>query len=120
MLTFSISGFVVKIVGEIVHELPGHGSLVLLFGGQVTNVFISVLWPFELPYVRWSIPNATLGKIAWIMAGGILASAIVSYCIQVVLLQEKIDRLNGDKTSCLYPACVITAFMALKGTAIDY
>jgi len=42
------SGFVMKILSEVVHEVFGHGLFVLLFGGEITGLRISVLWPYEL------------------------------------------------------------------------
>lgn len=86
ILAFLIVGFVMKMVGEAVHELLGHGSFVLLFGGRVTSVYISLLWPYELSYVGWSMPRASLDQMVWVVGGGILVSAIVSFFIQFVLL----------------------------------
>jgi len=81
-----------KIGGEVVHELLGHGPFVLLFGGHVTHVYISPLWPYKLSYVRWSIPSATPEQMAWIIGGGIRVSALVSYSIQLLLLRKQLLR----------------------------
>lgn len=89
-LAFLIAGFMMKVVGEAVHELLGHGSFVLLFGGQITHFYISLLWPYEFSYVGWSIPSATPGQMTWIIGGGILVSVIVSYSIQILLLRKQI------------------------------
>lgn len=90
VLAFLIAGFVTKIVGEAVHELLGHGSFVLLFGGQVTHFHISFLWPYEFSYVRWSLADATPDQTAMIMGGGILVGAIISFSIQFFLLWKKL------------------------------
>jgi len=66
VLAFFIAGFLMKIVGEVVHELLGHGSFVLLFGGQVTDFYISLIWPYELSYVIANIPNASHDQMAWV------------------------------------------------------
>ena len=79
ILAFLIAGFMMKIVGEAVHELLGHGSFVLLFGGHVTSFYISLLWPYEFSYVGWSIPSASPDQMAWVIGGGILVSATVSF-----------------------------------------
>jgi len=88
-LVFLITGFAMKIVGETVHELLGHGSFVLLFGGQVTDFYISLLWPVEFSYVGWSLPSASLVQRAFIISGGILVSSILSYSIQTLLLLKQ-------------------------------
>jgi len=90
ILAFLIAGFMMKMVGEVVHELLGHGFFVLLFGGHVTHFFISLLWPYEFSYVRWSIPSASPGQMAWVTSGGILVSAIVSFSIQILFLRKQL------------------------------
>jgi hypothetical protein len=87
---FIVLGFVMKIVVEFVHEVCGHGLFVLLFGGEIARVHISVLWPYELSYINWSPPNTfTSAQMAWIYAGGILACLCVSVLIQVFLILRK-------------------------------
>ena len=94
LASFIVLGFVMKIVAEFVHEVCGHGLFVLLFGGEITRVYISVLWPYELSYIRWSLPSSiTSTQMAWIYVGGILACLCVSFLIQVFLiLKKKISR----------------------------
>jgi len=89
-LAFLSAGFVMKIVGEAVHELLGHGALALLFGGRVTDFYISLIWPYEFSYVRLSIPDATSSQMMWVIGGGILVSAVVSYSVQAFLLWKKL------------------------------
>jgi len=89
-LTFLFAGFMMKILGEVVHELLGHGSFVLLFGGRVTDFHISLLWPYELSRVEWSMSGATLDQVIWITGGGILVSAILSFLVQVLLFWKRI------------------------------
>lgn len=90
ILAFLIAGFVMKIVGEAVHELLGHGSFVLLFGGRVTHFYVSLLWPYEFSQVGWSIPSASPDQMAWVIGGGILVSATVSFLIQFLLLRKQL------------------------------
>jgi hypothetical protein len=49
-----VIAFVTKVIGEIVHEVAGHGLFIVLFGGQITSIHISLLWPYELSYIGWS------------------------------------------------------------------
>lgn len=51
---FVILAFSMKIVGEVIHEIMGHGSFVLLFGNEISNVHILILWPYELSHISWS------------------------------------------------------------------
>ncbi len=90
ILAFLIAGFMMKIVGEAVHELLGHGSFVLLFGGRVTHFYINLFWPYGFSYIGWSIPGASPDQMAWVISGGILVSATVSFLIQFLLLLEQI------------------------------
>lgn len=45
---FVVAAFATKIVAELTHEILGHGFLVLLFGEEITRIYISVLWPYNL------------------------------------------------------------------------
>jgi hypothetical protein len=87
---FAVLAFVMKIIAEFVHEVLGHGSFVLLFGGEITDVHISVLWPYVLSDIHWTLPIAvTATQLAWIYAGGILACLSVSFTTQILLLLKK-------------------------------
>jgi len=79
-----------KIIAEFVHEVCGHGLFVLLFGGEITSVYISVSWPYELSRIGWSLPTTvTSAQMTWIYGGGILACLCVSFLIQVFLILKK-------------------------------
>ena len=80
-----VIAFVTKVIGEIVHEVAGHGLFIILFGGQVTSVHISLLWPYELSYIGWS-GSFMRWQHVWIAVGGILVSIIVSGVLQTLLL----------------------------------
>jgi hypothetical protein len=77
--------FVTKIVGEFVHEVMGHGFFVLLFGGRIVGIHLSLLWPYELSYIRWS-GNFMQWQQTWIAGGGITVCFIVSGLLQALLL----------------------------------
>lgn len=80
-----VIAFATKVVGEIVHEVAGHGLFIVLFGGQVTSVHISLLWPYELSHIGWSGSFMRWQQI-WIAGGGILVCLTVSVILQTLLL----------------------------------
>jgi hypothetical protein len=81
--------FTMKAVGELVHEVMGHGIFVLLFGGEIIHLHISILWPYELSYIEWT-GNFMPWQQTWIAGGGILISLIVSGLIQALLLLNSV------------------------------
>ncbi len=84
-------GFIMKILGEVIHEVTGHGLFVLLFGGTITRVHISLLWPYEPSFI-WSSPPANgfaPWQGVWIAVGGILVSLIITCLLQLFLLFRK-------------------------------
>jgi len=90
LASFLILGFVMKIVSEFIHEVCGHGLFVLLFGGKIKNVYISVLWPYTLSHINWSLPSGlTSMQMALIYGGGILVCSCISFLIQVFLTLKK-------------------------------
>lgn len=90
LASFIVLGFVMNIVAEFVHEVCGHGLFVLLFGGRITSVYISVSWPYELSRIGWSLPNiVTAVQMTWIYGGGILACLCVSFLAQAFLILKK-------------------------------
>ena len=80
--------FVMKVVGELVHEVMGHGFFILLFGGEITRVRISLLWPYELSSITLNPPPGGFEawQLVWIAGGGILVCLLVSCVIQALLL----------------------------------
>ena len=86
---FFVVALFMKIVGEVVHELLGHGIFVLVFGGEITKVHISLLWPYEFSSIWWS-GNFEPWQMALTSAGGILVSLLVSFLFQTLLLLERI------------------------------
>lgn len=89
-ITFLATCFVAKIAAEFVHEVCGHGFFVLLFGGKVETVYISIFWPYEMSYISWSLPSGvTSAQMAWIYGGGILVCLCASFLIQASLLVKK-------------------------------
>lgn len=80
-----ICGFLTKLISETLHEF-GHGIFVIVFGGRVLKIFISVLWPFQRSWIRWSLPeNIGNYELSIIYAGGILLCLVVSFGLQVYL-----------------------------------
>lgn len=84
-----LAAFMTKLVSEAIHELLGHGTFVLLFGGQVTGFRISMLWPYELSHISWSVPVLDIWHRALIYGGGILATSLTLFLTQAILYKTK-------------------------------
>lgn len=87
-LYFLALAFLMKVAGEFVHEVLGHGMFALLFGGRIVEVNISLLWPYRLSGIEIS-GNFEDWQQLWIDGGGILICLIVSCIIQVLLWKLK-------------------------------
>jgi len=98
-----ILGFIAKILGEVVHEVLGHGIFVLAFGGAITGIKISLLWPYELSHIGFAFPSS--GFLPWqkvlVDMGGILMCLIVSFILQVILLLSFSKRANWVASAAL-------------------
>jgi len=104
LMAFLSLGFVAKILGEVVHEVMGHGLFALAFGGKITNVSISLLWPYELSHIGFVPPPG--GFQPWqevlVNGGGILMCLIVSFILQLILLLSVSKRGNWVVSSMLF------------------
>jgi hypothetical protein len=76
-----------KVVSEFIHEVLGHGLFVLLFGGKITSVHISLLWPYSLSGIGYDPPQGGFlnWQKPWINVGGILVCLLVSLFLQILL-----------------------------------
>lgn len=83
---FIVLGFVMKVVGEVVHEVLGHGFYVQLFGGTIRRVHISPLWPLRTSYIWWSAPGLSPTQEALVVGGGVLNCLVLSFILQAILL----------------------------------
>lgn len=86
--------FAMKVAGELVHEVMGHGFFILLFGGEIARMHISLFWPYELSSIT---PNQPKGgfeawQLVWIDGGGILVCLLVSWVIQALLLFRVVKK----------------------------
>ena len=89
LTVFFIYGFLTKLISETLHEV-GHGIFVMAFGGKVLKIFISVLWPLQRSWIRWSLPeNIGSWELSLIYAGGILTCLVVSFSLQAYLHLKK-------------------------------
>ena len=88
LLTFLFLGFMMKVLSEFIHEM-GHASLVLIFGGRVTGMSISVEWPFTLSHTRWELQNPTDIQVALISVAGIIFDVFTSLTGQTLLRTRK-------------------------------
>jgi hypothetical protein len=82
-----------KLIGEFVHEVMGHGFFILLFGGQITRVHISWLWPYELSHIEFS-GHFDAWQLTWIYGGGILVCIVVSFLLQILVRTVRDWRLK--------------------------
>jgi LEA14-like dessication related protein len=88
LLTFLFLGFMMKIVSEFIHEI-GHASFVLILGGRITGMSISVEWPFTLSHTRWELQNPSNIQIALISVAGIVFDVFTSLAGQTILRTRK-------------------------------
>jgi len=88
LLMFLFLGFTMKVVSEFIHEM-GHASFVLILGGRVTGMSISVEWPFTLSHTRWELQNPTDIQIALISVAGIIFDVFTTLTGQTILRTRK-------------------------------
>lgn len=88
LLLFVFSGFLMKIVSELVHEV-GHAFTVLMLGGEILGINIRAEWPFTLSHTKWVIPNPTNTNLAMVAVAGILLEILVSILGQSILFLRK-------------------------------
>jgi len=104
LTVFLSLGFVTKILGEVVHEVMGHGLFVVAFGGRITNIKISLLWPYELSGIGFAPPSG--GFLPWqealVDGGGILMCLIVAFILQAILLLSVSKRAHWVVLSTLF------------------
>ena len=110
LMAFLSMGFVAKILGEVVHEVMGHGLFVVAFGGRITNINISLLWPYKLSSIGFSAPLG--GFQPWqevlVNGGGIIMCLLVSLILQLILLLSLSKRGNWVVSSMLFWLAFLT------------
>ncbi len=77
-----------KVVGEFIHEM-GHATFVLIFGGKLTGMSISVEWPFTMSSTMWEMQNSSSFQIGLISVGGILFDVMATVLGQAFLISRK-------------------------------
>ena len=104
LAVFLSLGLAAKVLGEVVHEVLGHGLFVLAFGGRITGIKISLLWPYELSHIAFSPPPG--GFETWqqslVDGGGIFMCLVVSFALQLVLLLSFSRRGHWLVSSLLF------------------
>jgi len=104
LMVFLSLGFVTKILGEVVHEVMGHGLFALAFGGRIASIKISLLWPYELSGIGFVAPPN--GFLPWqkvlVDGGGILMCLIISFVLQAILLSSVSKRAHWVVSSTLF------------------
>jgi len=93
-----LSAFVMKAVGEFIHEVLGHCLFVKLFGGYVIRVYIAMLWPYELSEVVYGSPQSGFQtwQSALITASGIVVCVLASLILQGLLLLNKVKATSSS------------------------
>jgi len=104
LTVFLSLGFITKILGEVIHEVMGHGLFVLAFGGRITDIKISLLWPYEASYIKFDPqpPGFLPWQMVLVYAAGILVCLMVSFILQVILLSSFSKRANWVVSSTLF------------------
>jgi hypothetical protein len=104
LMAFLSLGFVTKILGEIVHEVMGHGLFALVFGGRITSIKISLLWPYKLSGIGFAPPTGGFLPLQEVLVdgGGILMCLVVSFILQAILLSSFSKRGNWVVSSALF------------------
>jgi hypothetical protein len=104
LIAFLSLGFIAKILGEVVHEVMGHGLFVAVFDGRITNINISLLWPYKLSGIGFSPPPG--GFHPWqevlVNGGGIIICLVVSFVLQLILLLSLSKKGNWVVSSMLF------------------
>ena len=88
-----------KITSEFIHEM-GHATFVLLLGGTVKGMSISVEWPFTTSYTSWELQDPSSLQIGLISIGGILFDLVTTVSGQVLLISRK--RMNQFAAIALF------------------
>ncbi len=91
VVVFLLSAFFMKLVSEFVHEVIGHGLFVMLLGGTIRSVYISVLWPYELSHIQWTLPPLEVWQRVWLYSGGIIATGALALVLITYLLVKSPD-----------------------------
>lgn len=98
LIIFLLSGFFTKIISEFIHEVLGHGLFVILFGGNITSINISILWPYNFSSIGWA-GSFYAWQMSWIQSGGILVCLIVSAFLQALLL---LNIVRGTRLASVF------------------
>jgi hypothetical protein len=88
VLAFFFLGFLMKVVGELIHEM-GHVLFVTIFGGKIIGISIGFAWPFALSSTKWELANPSNMEIAMIASAGILFDVVISFAGQAILVLRK-------------------------------
>ncbi len=99
LLSFLFLGFLMKITSEFIHEM-GHATFVLLLGGTVKGMSISVEWPFTTSYTMWELQDPSSLQIGLISIGGILFDLLTTFSGQALLISRK--KMNQFSAIALF------------------
>jgi hypothetical protein len=104
LMVFLSLGFITKILGEVVHEVIGHGLFALAFGARMTDIKIALLWPYDLSSIRFAPPSPGFQPWQQVLfdGGGILMCLLVSFILQLILLWSFSKRANWVVSSTLF------------------
>ena len=88
-----------KIASEFIHEM-GHATFVMLLGGRVKGMSISIEWPFTTSYTRWELQDPSSLQIGLISIGGIFFDLLTTVSGQALLISRK--KMNQFSAIALF------------------
>lgn len=81
-----------KVASEFIHEM-GHTLFVILFGGKILSINVSVEWPFTLSRTVWELADPTSIQLAGIASAGILFDTLTTLTGQFLLINRKKESM---------------------------
>ena len=91
ILFLLLTGYLVRILSEISHELLGHGLFTVLFGGSIESVHISLISPFDISHITLNRDDLTFEQNLIVIASSMIVDLSLSFTIQIFLLIKRID-----------------------------
>ncbi|MFC1672098.1 hypothetical protein ACFL01_03070 [Planctomycetota bacterium] len=109
-------GFATKYVSTFCHEALGHGLMVLLCGGEVVDLYMSLWWPISLSFILFRFVPASIVKQALSFGAG---PAICLVCSLIAIVCAKRLLKNRRRWPALFFSWLsLWTFMSVDGYLI--